>query len=647
MSIKTPLIDRALFFGNPEISGGQISPDGRWISFMKARNGIMNIWIKGVDEPFENAKPLTESLRPLYGYFWSWDSRFILYVKDNDGDENLNIYAVDPSESSVNNKIPESRNLTPGKEVAAQIFMVSRNNPDILMVGLNERDPAWHDLYQLEISTGKLTLIYENTDRVTSYDFDWDDQLRVLSRTDEKGTTVFYSIDTDNQQKKIYETIVTEVAYIAGWNEDNTQMYLVTNQGELDKLTLMTLNPQTGETTYIESDPEDKVDFGSLSMDINTRKIISTSYVVDKPKYYWKDPEWEAMHSQLQRQFPGREIQFQSSTEDYSLFLISIWGDKYLNEVYLYNRPTKTTTFQYTTRPILKKSEEHLSPMQSISYKSSDGLEIPAYLTIPVGKEPKNLPLVVLVHGGPKGPRDYWGYHPEVQFLANRGYAVLQPNYRASGGFGKKFLNAGDLEWGKLMQDDITMGVHHLINNGTADPDRIVIMGGSYGGYATLAGLAFTPDIYAAGIDIVGPSNIFTLLESIPPYWESGRAFLYGMVGDPATEEGQKRIREASPLFSVDKIVKPLLIIQGANDPRVKKAESDQIVKALRDKGKKVDYLLAEDEGHGFAKPLNKMAMYAEIEKFLAEVIGGRYQKEMADDIAKTLEKLRIDVTDV
>jgi dipeptidyl aminopeptidase/acylaminoacyl peptidase len=253
----------------------------------------------------------------------------------------------------------------------------------------------------------------------------------------------------------------------------------------------------------------------------------------------------------------------------------------------------------------------------------------------------------MLIHGGPKGPRDSWGYDPEAQFLANRGYAVLQPNFRASGGYGKKFLNAGDGQWGLLMQDDITWGVKYLVEKGIADKNRVAIMGGSYGGYATLAGLAFTPDLYACGVDIVGPSNIFTLLESVPAYWESGRAFLYGMVGDPNTEAGKNRIREASPLFSADKIVKPLLIIQGANDPRVKQAEADQIVVALRDKGKQVAYLLAKDEGHGFAKPLNKKAMYAEVEQFLASVLKGRAQTDMKEDVAKQLELIKVNVKQV
>lgn len=647
LDAQTPIIDRDLFFGNPEISGGQLSPDGKWISFMKAYNGIMNIWVKKFDEPFDMARPLTDSARPLYGYFWTYDGKYILYVKDKDGDENINIFAVDPMSQAGESGVPESRNLTPLKEVTAQIYNVSQNNTDKLLIGLNDRDKAWHDLYELKISTGELTKIFENNDRITGYDFDWDDKLRVLSKTDEKGSTTMYRVEDDNKLTPIYETTVTESAYISNWNEDNSKFYLVTNVGELDKSTLFLMDPVTKQMTKVESDPENKVDFGGLRVDQNTRKIISTSYTLDKTKYYWKDKKWEDMYNFLQKEFPGREVNFQSATRDYSKFLISVGGDKYASEAHFFDAKTKKLIFQYTPRPKLKEVEKYLAPMTPISYKSSDGLEIPAYLTIPQGSKGKNLAVVVLVHGGPKGPRDYWGYNALAQFLANRGYAVLQPNFRASGGYGKKFLNAGDLQWGKLMQDDITWGVKHLITEGIADENKVAIMGGSYGGYATLAGLAFTPDLYACGVDIVGPSNIFTLLESVPAYWEAGRAFLYGMVGDPNTEEGKKLIRDASPLFSADKIVKPLLIIQGANDPRVKQAEADQIVVALREKGKPVSYLLAKDEGHGFAKPLNSKAMYAEVERFLAGILNGRYQEDMAEDVRANLEKIKVDVSTV
>lgn len=642
---EVPVLDRGLFFGNPEISGGQLSPDGKWISFTKEYGGIMNIWVKKIDEPFDKARPLTDSKRPLNGYFWSEDGKYILYVKDNNGDENMNIFAVDPM-AKVAKGVPESRNITPLKDVTAQIYMVSRKDPDLFMIGLNNRDKAWHDLYSLKISTGELKKIFENKDRITSYDFDWDEKLRVLSKTDDKGTTQYFYKEGD-KLTPIYETLVTESAYISNWNEDNSKFYLVTNKGDLDKSALFLMDPKTKQITKVESDPKDKVDFGGLFLDRNTRKMINTSYTGDKTEYYWKDKTWEANYKFLQSKFPGREVAFSSSTNDYSKFLVSVGGDKYASEAYFFDAKTKELIFQYTPRTELKKVEKYLAAMTPISYKSSDGLEIPAYLTLPVGSSGKNVPVVVLVHGGPKCPRDYWGYNSTVQFLANRGYAVLQPNFRASGGYGKKFQNGGDLQWGKLMQDDITWGVKYLIDQGIADKNKVVIMGGSYGGYATLAGLAFTPDVYAAGVDIVGPSNLFTLLDSVPAYWEAARAFLYGMVGDPKTEEGKKRMHDASPLFSVDKINKPLLIVQGANDPRVKQAEADQIVIALRDKGKKVNYILADDEGHGFRKPVNSMAMYAETEKFLAEVIGGRYQKEMPDKVAKRLKEMTVDISKV
>ena len=641
-----PILDRELFFGNPEISGGQLSPDGKWISFMKAYDGIMNIWIKKFDEPFEKARPLTNSKRPMQGYFWTYDGKYILYVKDENGDENRNVFAVDPMAKPVSNSVPISRNITPLKDISAQIDLVSIKNPDLLMVSLNDKDKAWHDLYQLKISTGELTKIYENKDRVTGYIFDWDDNLRILSKTDEKGTTTFFKKEGD-KLTSIYETPVTEQAYVATWTPDNKEAYFVTNKGDLDLSSLFLMDMDTQKMKKIESDPKNRVDFGSLSVSDLTRELIATSYTDDKTEYLWKNKKWENNYKLLKSKFPGREISFQSQTKDESKFLIAVSGDKYAAEVYFFNAETKALVLQYVPRPALKKVEKYLAPMKPIHYKSSDGLEITGYLTLPVGKDGKNLPTVILVHGGPKGPRDNWGYNSIAQFLANRGYAVLQPNFRASGGYGKKFLNAGDLQWGKLMQDDITWGAKYLLSNGISNNDKIAIMGGSYGGYATLAGLAFTPDLYACGVDIVGPSNIFTLLESVPAYWESGRAFLYGMVGDPNTEVGKKLIHAASPIFSADKIVKPLLIIQGANDPRVKKAEAEQIVVALRDKGKQVSYILADDEGHGFAKPVNNMAMFAETEKFLAGILGGRYQKEMPENVAKRLKEMTVDVRTV
>ena len=644
-----PLIDREVFFDTPEISGGKLSPDGKWISFMKEYKGIINIWVKKFDDKFEESRPLTDNDRPLGGYFWTKDGKYILYVKDHKGDENYNIYAVEPqAPADPETGVPVSRNLSPMKDVRVQIYEVSEKNPNILWIGINDRDKAWHDLYRLDISTGELTLLYENNYRIMGWDFDWDENVRLAYRTNEDGFSEILRVGKDNSFTRIYETNLQESAYVAAWNKDNSKMYLVSNKGDVNLSTLYLMDPVSLEIEKVESDPKNRVDFGGAFFDKHTREMVYTAYIYDKePEILWKNKKWEENYNFLKQQFPGREIGFSSMTDDYKQLLITLSGDKYVSDTYYFNTETRELIHQYTPRPKLKQYEKYLVAMTPISYKSSDGLEIPAYLSTPHGLEAKNLPLVVMPHGGPKGPRDTWGYDSYVQMLCNRGYAVLQPNFRASGGYGKAFLNAGDKQWGKLMQDDITWGVRYLIEQGIADKNRVAIMGGSYGGYATLAGLAFTPDLYACGVDIVGPSNLFTLMESIPAYWEAGRKSLYEMVGDPDTEEGKKLLRDASPLFHVNNIVKPLLIVQGANDPRVKQAESDQIVVAMRDNQKDVEYILAEDEGHGFHKPVNNMAMWVSVEKFLAKYLGGRYQEGGKPEVMQRLQEMTQDISKV
>ena len=638
-----PIIDREIFFGNPEIASGTISPDGNKIAFLKSYNGILNIFVKDTESAFESSMPLTGSISPIMGFFWTYDSRYILYVNDNHGDENFNIFRVDPYVADQG--IPESINLTPFKEITAQIYQVSKLNPDVLMVGINERDKSWHDLYKLTISTATAELISENNDRLTGWEFDWDEKPRLAYRTDENGFSQILKAAEDGSFTKIYETNLQEGAAVEGWNEDNSAFYLVTNKGDVDLSTLFLMDPETEELTFVESDPSAKVDFGHLMLDRNSRKPITSMYTLHQTIYHWKDEHWQEDYNLLRGHFPGREISFTSSTKYYEKLLFSVSGDKYASEVYMLDRLSKEIIFQYTSQPKLKAVEEALCEMKPISYPSSDCLEIPAYLSLPLVRKGEKLPLVTLVHGGPKGPRDYWGFNGLVQFLTNRGYAVLQPNFRASGGFGKSFLNAGDKEWGRKMQDDITWGVQYLIETGLVDAEKVAIMGGSYGGYATLAGMAFTPKLYACGVDIVGPSNLFTLLETIPPYWEAGKKWLYEMVGDPETDEGKTLLRERSPLFFVENFERPLMIVQGANDPRVKQAESDQIAFALKERGKDVVYLNAMDEGHGFRKPINRMAMYAAIEKFLSHHLGGRYQEEMPEAVHAKLDEIMVNLT--
>jgi dipeptidyl aminopeptidase/acylaminoacyl peptidase len=643
---QPPLIDRELFFGNPEIAGAQISPDGKFIAFLKPYKDTRNIWVKGVGEPFSAAKLITsDTRRPIPGYFWSRDGKYILFVQDKAGDEDYNIYAVNPAETpAAGEDAPKARNLTDLKKVTAQIYAVPKSDPDLMYVGINDRDQAWHDLYKVKISTGERTLIRKNTDRFTGWVFDLKDQLRLAIRAADNGDTEILRVDGDGF-KKVYSCNVFEECGPARFHKDGKRVYMVTNKGaEIDLLRLVLFDPETGKEELVESDPMNRVDFGAPIFSKVTDELIGTAYEDERSRVYWRDKSFEADYELLKKRLPNKDVDFGSSTNDETLWLISANSDVEPGETYLFDRKTKKLTLQYRIREKLPR--EGLAEMKPVRYKSSDGLEITAFLTLPKGVEAKNLPLIMFPHGGPWA-RDSWGYNTFAQFLANRGYAVLQPNFRSSTGYGKKFLNAGNKEWGDKMQDDITWGAKSMIAQGIADPKRVGIMGGSYGGYATLAGVAFTPDVYAAAVSIVGPSNLITLLESIPPYWEAGRKVFTERMGDPATAEGKARLERQSPLNSADKIKTPLLVIQGANDPRVKKAESDQIVVALRERNFPVEYIVAPDEGHGFARPVNNMAMCAVSEKFLAKHLGGRYQEGGTPEVTTRLKEITVDIKTV
>ncbi|MCA1576680.1 MAG: alpha/beta fold hydrolase [Acidobacteria bacterium] len=646
-----PLIDRELFFGDPEISGAQISPDGAFIAFIKPFKGVRNVWVKKTAEPFANAKPITaDTKRPIPGYFWSRDAKYILFVQDKAGDENYNVYAVNPAEAPASGQdVPAARNLTDVKDlkdakgVRAVIYGVPRSEPDAIYVGLNDRDPAWHDLYKVKISTGERTLLRKNTERITAFVFDLKDQLRLATRAAENGDTEVLRVDAD-KFTKIYGCNVFESCGPVRYHKDGQRVYFQTNKGSADLVSLELLDPTTGKEVLVETDPLKRVDFGNAIFSELSDELIATTYEDERERIYWKDKNFEADYKLLQKQLPGKEIGFGSATKDEKLWIIYANADTDPGSTYLFDRTTKKLTLQYQSREKLNRA--YLAPMKPVRYPSSDGLEIPAYLTLPKGVEARNLPAIVVPHGGPWA-RDSWGYNAFAQFLANRGYAVLQPNFRGSTGFGKKFIDAGNKQWGDKMQDDVTWGAKYLIAQGIADPKRIGIMGGSYGGYATLAAVAFTPDIFAAGVSIVGPSNLITLLESIPPYWEPIRKLFYERMGDPNTPEGKAQLLRQSPLTAAAKIKTPLLVIQGANDPRVTKRESDQIVVALRDRGFPVEYIVAPDEGHGFARPVNNMAMFASAEKFLAKYLGGRYQETMTPEVSKRLSEINVDVKTV
>jgi len=636
-----PLIDRELFFGNPEISGAQISPDGRYVAFFKPYKETRNIWVKRTGDPYTAAKLITnDTKRPVPQYFWSRDGKYILFVQDQLGDENYNVYAVDPASTpATGQEVPTARNLTAAKGVRAMLYSVPKNDPDIMYVGLNDRDKSWHDLYRVRISTGERTLMRQNTERIAGWVFDNSGTLRLALRTTDKGDTEILRVDPTGFTQ-VYSCNVFESCGPLRFSKGNSKVYMETNKGSPDLTRLVLFDPVTKTEQLVESDPLNRVDFGNATFSDLTDELIATSYQDDRTRIYWKDKAWEADYNLLKSKLPGKEIVPASSTSDERLWMIVATSDREPGERYLFDRDTKKLTLQYQVFDKLPR--ESLAPVKSISYTSADGLTVPAYLTLPVGVAPKNLPLVVFPHGGPWA-RDSWGYSAIPQFLANRGYAVLQPNFRGSTGYGKKFLNAGNNEWGQKMQDDLTSGVRYLIAQGIADPKRVGIMGGSYGGYATLAGLAFTPDVYAAGVSIVGPSNLITLLNSIPPYWEAGRIIFHERMGNPNTPAGRAQLERQSPLNSANKIKAPLLVVQGANDPRVNRAESEQLVIALRDRGFPVEYILAPDEGHGFARPINNLVLFTTAEKFLAKHLGGRYQEGMTPAISERMTVLTVD----
>ena len=636
-----PLIDREQFFGNPEISGAQISPDGRFISFLKPYKDTRNVWVKRTGDPYTSAKLITnDTKRPVTQYFWSRDWKYILFVQDQLGDENYNVYAVDPSSApAAGQDVPTARNITAAKGVRALIYSVPRNDPDIMYVGINDRDKAWHDLYRVRISTGERTLMRQNTERIAAWVFDNAGALRLALRTSDKGDTEILRVDPAGFTQ-IYSCTVFESCGPVRFSKDNSKVYMETNKGAPDLTALVLFDPVTKTEQVVESDPLNRVDFGNASFSDLSSELIATSYQDEHTRIYWKNKDWEKDYNLIKSKLPGKEITPGSTTKDERLWMVGASSDREPGERYLFDRNTKKLTFEYRIFDQLPR--EALAQQKPISYKSADGLVIPAYLTLPVGVEAKNLPLVVYPHGGPWA-RDSWGYERIAQFLANRGYVVLQPNFRSSTGYGKKFLNAGNLEWGQMMQEDLTSGVRYLVSQGIVDPKRVGIMGGSYGGYATLAGLAFTPDVYAAGVSIVGPSNLITLLNSIPPYWEAGRIIFHERMGNPNTPAGRAQLERQSPLNSASKIKAPLLVIQGANDPRVNRAESEQLVIALRDRGFPVEYILAPDEGHGFARPINNLVLFTTAEKFLAKHLGGRYQESMTPAISARMAELTVD----
>ncbi|MXP47214.1 alpha/beta fold hydrolase [Altererythrobacter luteolus] len=614
-----PLIPREDLFGNPTRASGQLSPDGQWLSWLAPKDGVLNVWIAPASDPAA-AKVMTSAAdRPIRQYFWAPDSRSLLYIQDKGGDENFLLYGIDVASG-------KERTLTPFEETRVQVFGTSETIRDKMLVGLNNRDARFHDPYLLDLNTGELTLVLENNG-YAGFLADDNLDLRMAVRPNASGGMDFFPVTNGeiaaepSESSGLADSLTTQPA---GFTTDGKTMYWIDSRGR-NTAALIAQDMATGEKTVIAEN--EKADIGGAMQDPKTGEIEAYSFTYLTTEWTAIDQDVKSSLDWLGERLEG-EFGVQSRTEDDTKWIV--WNDPLTapSKTFIYDRPAKTLTEFYTTRPELVGAP--LQTMHTLELKSRDGLTLPSYLTLPPGSDSDGdgvpdaaVPMILLVHGGPWA-RDGFGYNSYHQWLANRGYAVMSVNFRGSTGFGKDFISAGDLEWGKKMHDDLIDAVDWAIDNGVTRADQVAIMGGSYGGYATLAGLTFTPDKFACGVDIVGPSNLETLLETIPPYWEPLIAQFHERMGNPNTPEGLAMLKERSPLYSADKIVKPLLIGQGANDPRVKQAESDQIVGAMKEHGIPVTYVLYPDEGHGFAKPNNNIAFNAVTENFLATCLGGR-----------------------
>ena len=605
MNKKAPLIPMEDFFRNPDKSSFQISPDGQHIAYMKPWKTRMNVHVINVETTDETRLTSSED-RGIYGYGWLGNNR-IGYAKDDGGDENIHFFAVNIDGT---NEI----DLTPFKNVQTRIIDDLEDDPDHIILGLNKRDPRIHDAFRVNVTDGTMKLIAENPGNISEWMTDHDGNLRVAITSDGVNTSLLYRDSESESFKTILTTNFKVRVDPLFFTFDNKNLYVASNRNR-DKSAIYTFDiTETQEKELIFEN--DQVDVSGLMYSKKRKVLTGVSYTVAKREIYFFDDWRKDIQNKLERKFPGYEVGITSFSKDEKNAVVVTYSDKSRGTYYSYDVEKNELNELAKISPWI--NEDHMAEMKPITYTSRDGLTIPGYLTLPVGSGGKNLPFVVHPHGGPWA-RDSWGYNSEVQFLANRGYAIFQMNFRGSTGYGRKFWESSFKQWGKTMQDDITDGVNWLIDQGIADPDRIAIYGASYGGYATLAGLAFTPDLYTCGVDYVGVSSLFTFMESMPPYWELYRSMMYEMVGHP--ENDKEMLASASPLLHVENIKVPLFIAQGANDPRVKKTESDQIVEALEARGIEVPYMVKDNEGHGFYNEENQFDFYREMEKFLKKYL--------------------------
>ncbi len=601
------------FFRNPESTMFGLSPDGSHLAFLKSWENRLNVHVQKIGE--EEATRITGATeRDIAGYFWANNNR-IAYVQDTAGDENFRLFAVNIDGSDL-------KELTPFEKVRVGLIDRLKNDDEHMLISMNRRDPRLFDAYHININSGKMNMIAQNPGNITGWQTDHDGNLRIAVTSDGVNTSVLYRDTEKDKFQALITTNFKESMSPLFFTFDNKNLYVASNIGR-DKTAIYEYDIKNKKhTKLLYEHPE--VDVAGLEKSDKRKKITGVTYIIDKRHYHFFDDDRKTLQEGLEELLPGYEVVIVSQSKDERKVLVRTFSDRSLGSYYYFNRDTNDFKKLVDVSPWL--NEDELSEMKPITYKSRDGLTIHGYLTVPKGLKAKNLPVVVNPHGGPWG-RDTWGYKSEVQFLANRGYAVLQVNFRTSTGYGRQFWEAGFKQWGLAIQDDITDGVEWLIDQGIADPERIGIYGGSFGGYATLAGVAFTPDLYACGVDYVGISNLFTLIKTIPPYWEPMREMFYEMMGHP--EKDKELYERVSPLFHADKIKVPMLVAQGANDPRVNIQESDQIVEALKKRGIDVEYMVKENEGHGFRNEENRFDFYRAMEKFLGKHLGGRVEEEI------------------
>jgi dipeptidyl aminopeptidase/acylaminoacyl peptidase len=600
-----PCIPMRDFFRNPQQTEHHVSPDGAYISYAAPYESRLNVFVKRLDSG-ATTRVTGEIARDIQGYFWKGDR--ILYTRDFGGDENFHLVSIDLNGQDL-------KDLTPGDKVRAQIIDKLLQDDSHIIVSHNRRDPEVFDVFRSNVITGEERLIAQNPGNITEWMTDHEGRLRVAVATDGVNRTLLYREREADEFIAVLTTGFKETLAPLFFTFDNIRLYVGSNRGR-DTTAIVVFNPVTANEDEVLFEHPD-VDVSGMTYSRRRKVLTAITYDTWKTQYKFLDAQTEDMFDTIRSKLPGYEIALQSPDRNEDKFIVVAHSDKVSGKTYLFDRTAGTLEFICNQAPWMPEAE--LAEMRPVQYRSRDGLTIHGYLTVPKGRAAKSLPVVVNPHGGP-WYRDTWVYNPEVQFLANRGYAVFQMNFRGSTGYGRAFWQASFKQWGKAMQDDITDGVQWLIDQGIADPKRIAIYGGSYGGYATLAGVTFTPKLYAAAIDYVGVSNLFTFIHTIPPYWKPYLEMLYEMVGHP--EEDKALLEAMSPALHADRIQTPLLIAQGANDPRVNKAESDQMVEALRKRGVEVEYLVKDNEGHGFGNEENRFDFYSALENFLVRHLG-------------------------